>query len=269
MVREIAIHDINGLIQSLNTFPNNYIFRGHADATWKLQPTLERVAGSSFTSDFVTKAEQLAISRFKAKFHLYDTQNEAPQTDLEWLSIMQHYGAPTRLLDFTASPYLALFFAVEHYEPSSRKHFAIYAVDHTQLMNASFAYIRAKDSKFTDDYQAVHLAGRQDEVFENVASRFLHPILWITEPSRFNVRIDRQAGCFLLACEKSRSIEQVLDEPHYSTVDVAKFTIEPALYEGCFALLRKMNISPSTIYGDLGGLGATVRMELRAYAAGT
>ncbi len=33
---------------------------------------------------------------------------------LEWLSIMQHFGAPTRLLDFTYSIYIALYFAIEH-----------------------------------------------------------------------------------------------------------------------------------------------------------
>ena len=38
---------------------------------------------------------------------------------LEWLALMQHYGAPTRLLDFTRSPYVACFFALEELKKRS------------------------------------------------------------------------------------------------------------------------------------------------------
>ena len=94
------------VIDALCSLPNNYIYRGHAESLWRLESTLERLIGPRWSKETAERFEQYSLQVFQSKYHLYDHENIEPESKLGWLSLMQHYGVPTRLLDFTASPLL-------------------------------------------------------------------------------------------------------------------------------------------------------------------
>jgi hypothetical protein len=87
-------------------------FRGHADKNWELTPTVFRketvVAGGKRTAQYL---EEVAL------FHSFKTRvSSMVTTDLsyfDWLCIMRHHALPTRLLDWSESALVALFFAVD------------------------------------------------------------------------------------------------------------------------------------------------------------
>lgn len=225
---EIHLSAADEVIRRLNELPNSYIFRGQASADWQLESSLERSIGAKWTPANARKFEDHTLDRFRPKFHLYDGENEEPTSRLEWLALMQHYGAPTRLLDFTESPFVALYFALETIDPktlASRPYarMAIFALDYSKMMDASLGFIRSKDPSFKETRHTFQ--SKQDEIFDTIVDRQSYPIAWVTEPRRINKRLDRQSGCFLVAGDRSSRIQEILQDPMHRNIDLTKFTI--------------------------------------------
>jgi type I restriction enzyme M protein len=89
-----------------------YLFRGHADLDWELEPAIDRSDFSGLRGKLSREDhERLAFKEFKrlALPHL----RSRPANDWEFLALARHHGVPTRLLDWTENPLAALFFAVE------------------------------------------------------------------------------------------------------------------------------------------------------------
>lgn len=264
-MKQILIESVEDLIHTINTLPNNFFYRGQADASWRLQSSLERVIGEDWTAEKAQKFEDFTLKQFRSKFHLYDRENIKPDSKLAWLSIMQHYGVPTRLLDFTESPYVALYFALESYNSPSRPDLALYAIDYSAILDQSIIHIRSKDAEFKET--RITVFDKQDEVFEKVVDRFYYDIAWVAEPKLLNARLDRQAGSFLLSGNRGTRIEEVLASSLYSAAEIIKYVIPSDLRTGIFSLLRKMNITSKSLYGDLDGLARSIRMNMQIYTA--
>lgn len=83
------------------------MYRGVSNASFELIPKVGR--GWKMSKKFLKHTEKSLLKEFKikARRHIPST----PPTDLEWLAICQHYGASTRLLDWTKNPLVALYFA--------------------------------------------------------------------------------------------------------------------------------------------------------------
>lgn len=84
-------------------------FRGHRDAAWSLSPGIYRIPG-------LDDREQQILKSFKRQGALLVLER-FPASDWEWYFLMQHYGAPTRLLDWSDGALIALFFAIAPRQP--------------------------------------------------------------------------------------------------------------------------------------------------------
>lgn len=97
--------------------PPSYLFRGQTDSSWPLSPSLLRRVSDLQDRAGTHKIENLLEQEFLAQAALYpETRDVRPSFDFEsrtevW-AYMQHHGCATRLLDWTASAFVAAYFAV-------------------------------------------------------------------------------------------------------------------------------------------------------------
>ena len=263
---EETISTIETLVTRLNSHRNSFVYRGHADAEWSLESSLERLIGTAWNAANAKKFEEYSYDEFRSRFHLYDSENRTPSSKLAWLATMQHYGVPTRLIDFTTSPYVALYFALEAYRPSSGADIAVFALDYSAAMDRSFQLLQEE----LPDFAETRLSHRnkQDVLFDSKVDPQARDVVWVTEPTELNKRLDRQSGCFVLSGNRGRRLAEILADPRYADVEFYKYRISATLYRGIYDVLRKANINSKTLYGDLAGLGQSLRMEMQVYASG-
>lgn len=90
--------------------PDQWLFRGVSDSSFQLVPSIGRVRHKSIDTVVTRKEEERALWRFRDHVRPYIGLQVA--NDLEWMVVAQHHGLPTRLLDWSRSPLVALYFAV-------------------------------------------------------------------------------------------------------------------------------------------------------------
>jgi hypothetical protein len=172
-----------------------------------------------------------------------------PNSDLiNWWALMQHYSAPTRLLDWTASPYIALYFAVVE---EWKKPGAVWTIDYREKIDDSLEGVRRYFESSSDHH----------ELFWHTPD--LPNFCFFCDLATLHARSSNQQGFFSVCGRIPCDHGVLLEGTDEGRRDFRKLIIKPKLKSVFLNKIMQMNIGPHSLFGGLDGLGGTIRNSIR------
>lgn len=267
MKYQIDLESWKELIQKESFFPG-YTFRGQSSASWDLSTNFERTICSP-NNVFPANREAWILTQFKRRAHNVVKSPPEFSDNIEWLSIIQHHGGPTRLLDFTHSVFVALYFACEDFNTDG----ALWMVNRFKLFSLNVDWSGNKNV-WDVQLEANNIA--EQYIGKETKDIGVLPI----EPIRLNERMSLQQGAFLmplnikhsfmhnlhtqLSIEESGSESIDFSElKHYvhddtKAVDIVKIIIKASWKQKILTWLDKVNITAATLFPGLDGFAKSL-----------
>jgi len=256
----------------LSELQGSSCFRGQRESSWHLNTVLDRETLVTYEKPNSSGQhhldrdieEQEMFIRFQQQAHHYEPMTPSADDFASWLAMMQHYGVPTRLLDWTASPYVALYFSFAE-EPSGST-VALWALD--------LAWLRARAESLLDVYG---LTWEAKDALARVqhTNRLLRlrecPIIVHIDPSMTSERMAAQQGLLLCKTYNEVTFSQILVSmiTHPELPDrpvVRKLEIEKGLRTEVLQRLQDMNINNASLFPGLDGFAKSLKMRLQIKA---
>ena len=207
------------------TDPQTILFRGQREDK-PLLPKLARIK----LSQSLLEAEQSMMDAFKRRSVPY--LRYRPETEWDWLAVAQHYGMPTRLLDWSANPLTALWFAVQY--PAAKS-------ERKENQNGVVWVLKPEAHYFANttlDINIKKILHTQIYTPRHIASRIVSQLGW------FTLHASSIVDPYFLPLEESESYKKSLTKILISGDSFAELRIS---LNGC-------GINNSSVYPGLEGL---------------
>jgi hypothetical protein len=243
-----AIESLEDFLGEISRFggrgPAQTYFRGQGEPVKQLMPSIGRrhdYAGKSVT--FTGKEERSLLKRFRR--YAYEYFKRVP-TEWETLFLARHHGLPTRLLDWTSNPLVALYFAASH----ENDEFARSARE-------------SRERKLEVDGTVWAIATREDgredlDVFAEKPSPLEVRGIRVVHPVNPSPRVTAQSGVFtlhgdpwadLVKCAGQKYADEDLD-----LARLKRWTVPSRSKAGIILDLERVAINSRTLFPDLDGL---------------
>jgi len=231
------------------TLHPKWLFRGQTDSKWTLEPSFTRIARKrGLDRKLALQLEREAVNKFSISgskllpleytidltLARFKSQDSHGLDFLGWFVVMQHYGAPTRTLDWTCSVWVALYFACcGHYESDG----ALWIADFAKVMK----------------HAETVLPNLND--FVPVMTQPTGPdVLVFMMTYNTNQRIESQQARFSVCTNPLADHLPILEEARA----LEKIEIPKELKTRIMIELNQMNISAKTLFPGIDGLGRSI-----------
>jgi hypothetical protein len=256
---------------------NTWIFRGQSDASFSLSTSLERRILSRVRStqrpDQLLTLERMLTKSFMRGASLHYASGQAPGDTLGWWAEMQHYGMPTRLLDFTWSPYVASYFAMEGGDPEGDR--AVWALN-LESSSQPVGLVKGHSARlagfvgevFGSEARAALYSGafwedaaQVDAFLEAAQERRLRAVLAV-QTDRLNERMLGQQGLFVMPSSLDVEFAECLAQSgtggRPASESLLKIALPGRLRLDVLYDLMRMNVTRMSLFPGLEGFARTL-----------
>lgn len=213
--------------------PGRYLFRGAADANWALCSSFDRRFAGLPPERRMALWDQLVL-HWRQGCAETGVPEPVLADDRKLWALGQHHGLPTRLLDWTTSPYIAAFFAYADHLVGQPDHFEHVAV------------------------WALHV--------DNPVWSREHGVEIVNAPALDNVRLRNQGGKFTLSRAPFATLEEYV-QLFATELALTKAVLPAADADDALSDLDAMGINSYDLFPDLTGLAALATMRAALIAS--
>jgi len=273
-VRVVDFDNLQQQVDGLSGGKRFYAFRGYTAPDLvkeRYRPKafvtgLQRVC-EEIDSDlkFAQRREAAIAREFMRRAHHHLTDVPAPRglsdeaDHLEWLALMQHHGAPTRLLDWTYSLYVATHFACQRASREGGEP-AVWMVNTEWCLQASVAKCQEVGVSVGALANRPMRAAGYAEAYDYLLSGVFPPSVWPVNPFRLNERLTLKRGVFLLGADATKTFaENLTSLPDcYQREHVICFVIPSDQVSKVQRMLHEANVTDATLFPGLDGFARSL-----------
>jgi hypothetical protein len=194
-------------LESLSSLLPGWVYRGQRLASWRLSSALERSAPASVLTG-LAEIELQSLARFQESGVGRALKSRPLDDDaMSWFALMQHYGQPTRLVDFTDDIWVAAYFALAlDREVVTSDTAAVWAVNTLILRRMSQDQLVLPDSQRVELESDLTGGGLFNFLFGRTR---VHGVGAVgARAASTNLRMQRQKGLFVYALNVERTFEE-------------------------------------------------------------
>jgi hypothetical protein len=231
----------NSWKQDIARFRSNYVYRGGVGSAPRLLPGLIAFGKKPYETE----------GHLLRNFKKYADRAGSPHQSLwNWLALAQHHGLPTRLLDWTYSPYVALHFATQDIETAAQNSY-IFCIDYhrtNRSLPSKLKKILKEEGSYVFTADMLDKAARSLREFDQLSKE---EFVLFFEPPTLDDRILNQYALFSLMSRPTGNLTQWLAKRKNAAVNLV---IPASLKREVRDKLDQVNITERTMSPGLDGL---------------
>ena len=233
-----SFRDFQALISNKFNDTRRYIWRGQQCSNWKLETSLaRRIRHKKSPAERIQKDQ---LDRFRQAARGRRGTNPTKLIDNELWALGQHFGLATPLLDWTVSPYVALYFAFadpDHKEQTEYR--GVFALQRPMVKR------------------------RTTEILKKEGADSAKGVTFFEPDSDENSRVLSQRGLFTSSPIRASIDDWVAENFKKPTTDILmKILVPNSDREDCLKMLNRMNINHLTLFPDLSGAAQFANIHL-------